>query len=69
MGLFTYYVSRERGGVSQKMTIADEGGRGGGKPKDDDCWRGSEIVQIMEFKGAKYVEKEDNLTIYVKAKQ
>ena len=23
-------------GVSQKMTIADEGGRGG-RPKDDDC--------------------------------
>ena len=48
------------------------GGGGGGKPKDDDCWRrgvGSEFFQIMEFKGAKYVEKEDNLTIYVKAKQ
>ena len=27
---------RGGGGVSQKMTIADEGGRGG-KPKDDDC--------------------------------
>ena len=29
-GLFTYYVSRERGGGggSQKMTIADEGGYG-----------------------------------------
>ena len=41
------------------MTIADEGGIG------------SEffLLQIMEFKGAKYVEKEDNLTIYVKAKQ
>ena len=37
-GLFTYYVSRWRGGegVSQKMTIADEGGRGG-RPEDDDC--------------------------------
>ena len=38
------------------MTIADEGGVG------------SEICQIMEFKGAKYMEKEDNLTIYVKDK-
>ena len=37
-GLFTYYDSRWRGGegVSQKMTIADEGRRGG-RPKDDDC--------------------------------
>ena len=36
-GLFTYYVSRERGGgVSQMLTIADEGGRGG-HPKADDC--------------------------------
>ena len=60
-------------GVSQKMTIADEGGRGS-KPKDYDCWRRGgrvrifSLSQIMEFKGAKYVEKEDNLTIYVKAK-
>ena len=29
------------GGVSQKMTIADEGG-GGGQANDDDCWRGVE---------------------------
>ena len=53
------------------MTKDDEGGRGG-KAKDDDCWRrgvGSEFfLQIMEFKGAKYMEKEDNLTIYVKDK-
>ena len=33
-GLFTYNVSRERGGgVSPKLTIADEGG--GGKPDVD----------------------------------
>ena len=59
MGLFIYYVSRERGR--------------GSKPKDDDCSRrgvGSEFFQFMEFKGVKYVEKEDNFcTIYVKAKQ
>ena len=45
-----------------------EGG-GGGKPKDDNCWQkgvGPDICQIMEFKGAKYMGKEDNLTTYVK---
>ena len=39
------------------MTIADERGLG------------SDIFQMMEFKGTNYVEKEDNLTIHVKAKQ
>ena len=38
------------------MTKDDEGGR-------------VKFFQIMEFKGAKYVEKEDNLTIYVRPKQ
>ena len=53
MGLFTYYVSRRRGGegvwqmltiadeggggVSRKLTIADEGGGRGGHPKADNC--------------------------------
>ena len=39
-------MTKGGGGVSQKMTIADEGEVG------------SEIFQIMEFKGAKYVEKK-----------
>ena len=53
-GLFTYYISRRRGGrgygkcwplltkggggVSRKLTIADEGG-GGGKANADHCWQ------------------------------
>ena len=50
-------MTKGGGGVSQKMTIADEGGWG-------QCF-----FNLWSLKGAKYMEKEDNLTIYVKAKQ
>ena len=45
-------LTRGGGGVSQMLTIADEGGRGG-KPNADYCWQGvcgsSKILKIYSF--------------------
>ena len=46
-------------GCSHIMSAA-----GGGKPEDDDCWRGgvgSENNKLIEFGNTKYVGREDNL--------
>ena len=37
-------LTRGGGGVSQMLTIADEGGRGG-QPKADHCWRGGGVYE------------------------
>ena len=46
------------GGVSQKLTIADKGGRGG-KPNADNCWQGGYGYERFSTKGFYVIKNVD----------